>query len=198
VCRSSVHAPISRSLLCDNSMSNVYVAIGSNINPEENIAKAVRELQRLFPAARFSSWYRNRAVGFDGDDFVNGVFGFTTDLPLRSVIEHLHAVEALCGRPRNAPRWAPRAMDLDVLLYDNVVCVEPTMTLPRPDLLKRPYMLGPLAEIAPQVVHPTAGLTIGELWHRFDRASHAMTRIDSAELTGHPHSGRHPQPESDQ
>jgi 2-amino-4-hydroxy-6-hydroxymethyldihydropteridine diphosphokinase len=179
-------------------MSNVYVAIGSNIDPEENIAKAAHELQRLFPDPRFSSWYRNRAVGFDGDDFVNGVVGFTTDLPLRSVIERLHAVEALCGRPRNAPRWAPRAMDLDVLLYDNVVCAEPTMTLPRPDLLKRPYMLGPLAEIAPEVVHPTAGLTIGELWQRFDRASHAMTRIDSAVLTNHQHSGRHPQPESDQ
>ena len=61
-------------------MSYVYVAIGSNINPEGNIAKAVRELQRLFPDARFSSWYRNRAVGFDGDDFVNGVVGFTTDI----------------------------------------------------------------------------------------------------------------------
>jgi 2-amino-4-hydroxy-6-hydroxymethyldihydropteridine diphosphokinase len=197
VCRSNVHAPISLSLLRDNSMSHVYVAIGSNINPEENIGKAARELRSLFPDARFSSWYRNRAVGFDGDDFVNGVVGFTTDLPLRAVTERLHAIEALCGRPRNAPRWAPRAMDLDVLLYDNVVCAEPTMTLPRPDLLKRPYMLGPLAEIAPEVVHPTAGLTIGELWQRFDRAAHAMTRIDSAELTGHQHSGRHPQPESD-
>jgi 2-amino-4-hydroxy-6-hydroxymethyldihydropteridine diphosphokinase len=178
-------------------MSQVYVAIGSNINPEANIAKAARELQRLFPDARFSSWYRNRAVGFEGDDFVNGVVGFTTDLPLRSVIEHLHAVEAACGRPRNAPRWAPRAMDLDVLLYDNVVCAEPTLTLPRPDLLKRPYMLGPMAEIAPEVVHPTAGLTIGELWQQFDRDAHSMTRIDSAELTNHPRSDRHPPPESD-
>jgi 2-amino-4-hydroxy-6-hydroxymethyldihydropteridine diphosphokinase len=179
-------------------MSHVYVAIGSNINPEENIGKAARELKRLFPDARFSSWYRNQAVGFEGDDFVNGVVGFTTDLPLRSVLERLHEIEALCGRPRNAPRWAPRAMDLDVLLYDNVVCAEPGMTLPRPDLVKRPYMLGPLAEIAPEVVHPTASLTIGELWQRFDRESHAMIRIDSTVLTNHPHSGRHPPPESDQ
>jgi 2-amino-4-hydroxy-6-hydroxymethyldihydropteridine diphosphokinase len=178
-------------------MSHVYVAIGSNINPEENIAKAARELRRFFPNARFSSWYRNGAVGFDGDDFVNGVVGFTTALPLRSVIECLHTVEALCGRPRNAPRWAPRAMDLDVLLYDNVVCAEPGITLPRPDLLKRPYMLGPLAEIAPEVKHPTAGLTIGELWQRFDRDSHAMTRVTCAELTDPQHSDRHPQPESD-
>jgi 2-amino-4-hydroxy-6-hydroxymethyldihydropteridine diphosphokinase len=178
--------------------SRVYVAIGSNIQPEENISKAAHELARLFPGARFSSWYRNRAVGFEGDDFVNGVVGFSTDLPLRSVIEQLHSVEALCGRPRNAPRWAPRSMDLDVLLYDNVVCAEPSMTLPRPDLLKRPYMLGPLAEIAPEVMHPTAGLTIGELWQRFDRDAHAMERIDSEVLTNPQHSGRHPQPKSDQ
>jgi len=179
-------------------MSHVYVAVGSNINPEENISKAASELARLFPGACFSSWYRNRAVGFEGDDFVNGVVGFTTDLPLRSVIEQLHSVEALCGRPRNAPRWAPRSMDLDVLLYDNVVCAEPTMTLPRPDLLKRPYMLGPLAEIAPDVTHPTAGLTIAELWQRFDRDAHAMERIDSEVLTNPQHFGRHPQPKSDQ
>jgi 2-amino-4-hydroxy-6-hydroxymethyldihydropteridine diphosphokinase len=163
-------------------MSQVFVAIGSNVSPEGNVAQAARELKRRFPDAKFSAWYRNPAVGFEGDDFINGVVGFTTDLPLRSVIEQLHAVEALCGRERNAPRWAPRAMDLDVLLFDNVVCAEPTMKLPRPDLLKRPYMLGPLAEIAPEVVHPTAGLTIGELWEQFDRDSHVMTRIELENL----------------
>ena len=176
-------------------MSQVYVAIGSNVIPQENVVKAAREIKRLFPDARFSAWYRNPAVGFTGDDFINGVVGFTTDLPLQSVIELLHGVEALCGRPRNAPRWAPRAMDLDVLLYDNLVCSEPK--LPRPDLLKRSYMLGPLAEIAPEVVHPTAGATIHELWQRFDRDAHVMTRIDLAGLTDLPHSGPHPPPEPD-
>ena len=180
------------------TMARVYVAIGSNVEPEINISKAASELARLFPGARFSSWYRNRAVGFEGDDFVNGVVGFQTDLPLRAVIEHLHAVETLCGRPRNAPRWAPRSMDLDVLLYDNVVCSEPSLTLPRPDLLKRPYMLGPMAEIAPEVVHPTAGLTIGELWERFDRDAHPMERIDSEDLTSPQHFDLHPPPKSGQ
>jgi 2-amino-4-hydroxy-6-hydroxymethyldihydropteridine diphosphokinase len=132
-------------------------------------------------------------VGFEGDDFINGVVGFQTGLTLREVVGLLHSVEELCGRPRNAPRWAPRSMDLDVLLYDNVVCSEPSMTLPRPDLLKRPYMLGPMAEIAPDVVHPTAGLTIGELWQRFDRGAHPMERT---EITSRQHSGRHPPPKS--
>jgi 2-amino-4-hydroxy-6-hydroxymethyldihydropteridine diphosphokinase len=194
--RSRVLEPISPNPQPDKRMSQVYVAIGSNVNAEVNVGKAARELGRLFPDARFSSWYRNPAVGFEGDDFINGVVGFTTDLPLRAVIEQLHAVEGLCGRPRDAPRWAPRAMDLDVLLYDNIVCSEPGMTLPRPDLLKRPYMLGPLAELAPELVHPVAGLTIAELWRRFDKSSHAMTRIESGELTGLPRSAPHPLPES--
>jgi 2-amino-4-hydroxy-6-hydroxymethyldihydropteridine diphosphokinase len=183
-------------------MSHVYVAIGSNVRPEENILQAAREIQRRFPDARFSSWYRNPAVGFTGEDFINGVVGFTTGLPLTAVIEQLHAVEELCGRPRNAPRWAPRAMDLDVLLFDDLVCPEPTR-LPRPDLLKRPYMLGPLAEIAPQVMHPTAGMTIGELWQQFDREAHTMTRVDLSEAeaaepaTDPRHSGRHQPPKPD-
>ncbi|MBS0418728.1 MAG: 2-amino-4-hydroxy-6-hydroxymethyldihydropteridine diphosphokinase [Proteobacteria bacterium] len=178
-------------------MPHVYVAIGSNVNPEINIAQAASELAHLFPGTRFSSWYRNKAVGFEGDDFVNGVVGFHTYLPLRAVIEGLHSVEAICGRPRNAPRWAPRSMDLDVLLYGDLVCSEPGLTLPRPDLLKRPYMLGPLAEIAPEVVHPTAGLTIGELWARFDRDAHPMERINSEDLTSHQHFDLHPPPKSD-
>ena len=65
-------------------------------------------------------------------------------------------------------------MDIDVLLYGDLICDEPRLKLPRPDLLKRAYMLGPLADLAPDLVHPTQKLTIGELWARFDRAAHAM------------------------
>jgi 2-amino-4-hydroxy-6-hydroxymethyldihydropteridine diphosphokinase len=71
-------------------------------------------------------------------------------------------------------------MDLDVLLYGGLVCEEPGLKLPRPDLVKRAYMLGPLAELAPGVVHPTTGLTVGELWHRFDRDAHPLERLARA------------------
>jgi len=155
----------------------VYVAIGSNVAPERNLARAVAELARAFPGARFSSWYRNRAVGFEGEDFINLVAAFDTGRPVHEVLETLHAIEALCGRTRAAPRWAPRAMDLDVLLYGSLVCDEPGLKLPRPDLLKRAYMLGPLAELAPEVVHPTAHLTIGELWRGFDQNAHPLLRV---------------------
>ncbi len=103
--------------------------------------------------------------------------GFTTELPLTQVLAQLHAIETECGRPRGAPRWAPRSMDLDVLLFGQTVCDEASVKLPRPDLTRRAYMLGPLAALAPEVMHPTAGVTIGELWRRFDQAAHPLRQI---------------------
>ncbi len=158
-------------------MPAVYVAAGSNIEPERYLARAVAALGREFPGSRFSPWYRNRAAGFDGDDFINLVAGFDTVLDPPALLERLHAIEAQCGRERDAPRWAPRSMDLDVLLYGELVCVSPPLTLPRPDLLKRAYMLGPLADLAPDLKHPTAGKTIGELWREFDQAAHPLVRL---------------------
>lgn len=158
-------------------MPQVYIAAGSNVEPERHLEMAVRELQREFPGVRCSPWYRNRAVGFEGEDFINFVAGFATELPIATVLQILHAIEALCGRPRAAPRWAPRSMDLDVLLYGDLVCQEPHLTLPRPDLLKRAYMLGPLAALAPDAVHPTERQTIGELWRRFDQAAHPLVAV---------------------
>src|SRR5262249_50983171 len=162
-----------------------------NVEPERHLAVAVQALGREFPGVRFSPWYRNRAVGFEGDDFINFVAGFGTQLSVKEVVTRLHAIEALCGRPRDAPRWAPRSMAREVLLYDDRVCEEPRLKLPRPDLLKRAYMLGPLAALAPHLVHPIAKLTIGELWERFDRAAHPL------EIVTDPHSAHHPPPESD-
>jgi 2-amino-4-hydroxy-6-hydroxymethyldihydropteridine diphosphokinase len=155
----------------------VYVAAGSNIEPERNLRLAVAALAREFPGSRFSPWYRNRAAEFEGDDFINLVAGLDTVLAPPALLERLHAIEVECGRERDAPRWAPRSMDLDVLLYGELVCVAPPLTLPRPDLLKRAYMLGPLADLAPDLKHPTAGKTIAELWREFDRAAHPLERL---------------------
>jgi 2-amino-4-hydroxy-6-hydroxymethyldihydropteridine diphosphokinase len=166
----------------------VYLAAGSNIEPERRLSQAVEALERTFPGIRFSPWYRNRAAGFEGEDFINLAAGFDTSLPLRDVIEHLQAIETLCGRPRNAPRWAPRSMDLDILLYGALVSQTPP--LPRPDLLKRAYMLGPLADIAPDLVHPTAHLTIRELWGRFDRQSHPLERLEPQPMLRPPSTAR--------
>jgi 2-amino-4-hydroxy-6-hydroxymethyldihydropteridine diphosphokinase len=159
-------------------MPEVFVAAGSNVRPRERLRQALALLRESWPDLRVSRAYSNRAVGFEGEDFINLVVGFTTDRPLPAVLDKLHAIEARCGRPRDAPKWAPRSMDLDVLLYGNTVGEFPGAVLPRPDLAKRPYMLGPLAELAPGFVHPTTGRTLGEMWARFDRAGHALVPVE--------------------
>jgi 2-amino-4-hydroxy-6-hydroxymethyldihydropteridine diphosphokinase len=166
-------------------MPQVYVAAGSNVEPERHLVHAVAELERAFGPLRVSAWYRNAAAGFTGADFINFAVGFETDLPVREVRARLHRIEQACGRPRDAPKWAPRTMDLDILLYGDRICDEPGLVLPRPDLLRRPYMLGPLADLAPDLMHPTAHATIGELWQRFDREAHPLVRIPSAVTSRH-------------
>jgi 2-amino-4-hydroxy-6-hydroxymethyldihydropteridine diphosphokinase len=159
-------------------MTAVYVAAGSNLDPEKNLARACAEIAHTWPEAQFSRAYRNRAVGFEGPDFLNLVVGFHTTESIEGVITRLREIETLCGRPRNAPKWASRAMDLDILLFGARIEKTSDYTLPRPDLLKRPYMLGPMAEIAPLVRHPVSGRTMEELWREFDRAGHEMIPVE--------------------
>ncbi len=158
-------------------MTRVFVAAGSNVDPQRNLRRACDELARCFDPMVSSAAWQNRAVGFDGPDFINLVVGFDTLLDVDAVIAELQRIEALCGRERDAPKWAPRSMDLDILLFGDLVCARPGLTLPRPDLLRRPYMLGPMAEIAPDVRHPTAGETMAQLWAGFPR-DHAMQRVE--------------------
>ena len=154
------------------------MAAGSNVEPLANLRRALDRLAAHYPGLRASAAYRNRAVGFEGEDFVNLVIGFDTAEDVRAVMEQLHAAEAACGRERHAPKWAPRSMDLDVLLYGDRICDEPGLVLPRPDLVRRAYMLGPAAEIAPGTVHPTLGVTLAALWRDFAREAHPMQAVD--------------------
>ena len=159
-------------------MTRVYVAAGSNVQPASNLVRALNELRQHFPDLVTSTAYRNQAAGFEGDDFINLVCSFESDLDVRSVIARLHEAEAACGRERNAPRWAPRSMDLDILLFGDMVCDEPGLVLPRPDLTRKAYMLGPRAELAPEEVHPLSGRTMRALWNEFDQQAHPMQAVD--------------------
>jgi 2-amino-4-hydroxy-6-hydroxymethyldihydropteridine diphosphokinase len=155
-----------------------FVAIGSNLDPAARMLQAARAIKQRFPDARFSRCYRNPAFGFEGPDFYNAVVGFSTALPVEALLPSLHGIEALCGRARADPKWEPRKMDLDLLLYGDVVGAGPGYTLPRRDLARRVYMLGPLAELAPDRLYPPAGPTIGQLWEQFPRAEHVLEPLE--------------------
>jgi 2-amino-4-hydroxy-6-hydroxymethyldihydropteridine diphosphokinase len=154
-----------------------FVAIGSNVDPAERMLQAARAIRQRFADARFSRCYRNPAYGFEGPDFYNAVTGFSTTLPLDALLPSLREIEARCGRERADARWAPRRMDLDLLLYGDVVGAGPGYTLPRRDLSRRVYMLGPLAELAPDLLYPPSGPTIARLWEQFPQSEHLLTPL---------------------
>lgn len=157
-------------------MTRAFVALGSNIEPEARLIKAARLLRASFPDVQFSHCFSNAAVGFVGEDFINAVAGFSCPLPIPALIDRLHAIEEQCDRARDAPKWAPREMDIDLLLYGEHVGDGPGYRVPRPDLLQRPYMLGPLAELAPQLKHPVEGAAIGTLWAGRSVTEHELVR----------------------
>lgn len=166
-------------------MPEVFVAAGSNVEPVKNLKLALAEMRKAFAPLSISPAYRNKAVGFEGDDFINLVVGFPTNDDLHTVRERLQHIEARCGRPREAPKWAPRSMDLDILLFGDEIRNEPapstglrtSLILPRPDLVKRPYMLKPTVDIAPDLVHPTLHKTMRELWDAFEGKDHEMAVV---------------------
>ncbi len=156
----------------------ILIERGSNVEPVANLRRALDSLAVRYPGLRCSRAYRNPAVGFEGEDFINLVLAFDTTDEVERVLERLHEAEALCGRPRHAPKWAPRSMDLDILLFGDTVCDRPGLVLPRPDLVRRAYMLGPAAEVAPDLVHPTLGVALAELWQGFEQASHPLEVVE--------------------
>lgn len=153
----------------------VYVSAGSNVDPEENLRLACRELRRRFGRVETSSVYRNPAVGFQGDDFLNLVLRFRTADSPEVVVEQLERLHGLAGRVRGPDSFAPRPLDLDLLLYG--MAVIPDLRVPRDDIRKYAFVLGPLAELAPDLRHPVTGEAMVELWSRFDRQTSPLTPV---------------------
>ena len=156
-------------------MAKVYLGLGSNVAPQQHLRLAIQELAKRFGVLELSNLYQNASVGFDGDEFTNLVVGLESDaspLEIHNIIEDIHVI---AKRHRGESRFAARTLDIDLLLYDDLILDEPPLRVPRPDILKYSFVLGPLAEIAPDLRHPETGRLITEHWAEFDKDSHPLT-----------------------
>lgn len=158
-------------------MARVYLSLGSNIDPETNLKTAIRELRWRFGDLELSDVYESKAVGFEGADFLNMVVGLDSDETPAGIVWQAELIHEFVGRDRESGRYSSRPLDIDLLLYDDLVMDEPKMRLPRSDVLEYSFVLRPLAEIAPDLCHPVTGKTMNEHWQEFDPASHPLRRV---------------------
>jgi len=164
---------------------DIYISLGSNIEPASNIAKARDKCLNWLDGAQMSPVYRSPPVGMSGDDFLNAVVRGSTTQPLHSVIDNLHAIELSQGRIRTANKFTDRTLDLDLLIYGDTICgnndespaaaSSEKITLPHPEIVQQAYVLQPFADLAGDFVHPTLDCTIDELC--LPEKFHALTQV---------------------
>ena len=158
-------------------MVDVFVSLGSNVEREHNLCRALGLLGRRFGTLACSSVYESEAVGFVGEPFLNLVTRFETDCDVYGVSRTLKDIEAQCGRLRDGPRYSPRTLDLDLLLFGDSVIRENGLRLPRDEITIHAFVLKPLAEVAGDRVHPTVGKSFQELWSAFDKSGQTLARV---------------------
>ncbi len=158
-------------------MPRGYISIGSNIEREKNIFSALRALERQFGKLQVSSIFETEPVGFSGDPFYNLVVGFDSELDVKAVASLLREIEMEHGRTRNSHKFSARTLDLDLLLYGDLVMTEGRLQLPREEITRYAFVLEPLAEIAPDLQHPVSKQRFAELWEKFDKSGVRQKRI---------------------
>jgi 2-amino-4-hydroxy-6-hydroxymethyldihydropteridine diphosphokinase len=158
-------------------MATIYVGLGSNIEPEEHLGLAIRQLRERYGQVDVSSVYRSAAVGFAGDDFLNLVARLRSEETAEEICEEIERLHDLSGRVRGSEKWSSRPLDIDLLLYDDLVIDEPPVRVPRSDILEYSFVLRPMAELAPDLVHPVTGKTMLQHWQEFDADSHPLELV---------------------
>ena len=145
----------------------VYIGIGSNLGDRKaNALEAVARVAKLSSTrlARTSSFYESELFGNAKTWFVNSVIEVETEFPPDGLLKRLKAIEKAMGRkPVKGKRWGSRVIDLDILLCDLEVVETRSLKVPHPEMHKRRFVLLPLAELAPHVVHPQLGQTVSAL-----------------------------------
>jgi len=150
------------------SSQKVFLGIGSNIDKENAIYRALTLLDKAFGTLLVSPVFESEAVGFDGENFYNLVISFETSIALSEIILIYKEIEDKLGRDRSGPKFSARTLDIDPLLYGDKVIKEPVI-LPREEILENAFVLWPLSLIAPTEKHPLTGKSFAEHWNNYEK-----------------------------
>ena len=161
-------------------MPKGYISIGSNIDKDKNILASLRALEHHFGQLTISSIYESEPVGFTGDTFYNLVAGFNSNLSVKEVAKQLRQIELDNGRTRDCQKFSARTLDLDLILYDDLILNDGRLQIPRDEIERYAFVLEPLAEIAPTLKHPISRLSYAELWEKFDKTNLKQKRVTPA------------------
>ena len=155
-----------------------FISIGSNIEPELHLPLAVKKLIVLGKSIKVSSVFQNPSIGSTPQpDFLNAAVSIETSFSPTEIRKKLRNIEHELGRVRTSDRYAPRTMDLDLCILDDIILELPENRLPDPDILKRPHLAIPLAELDPDFIHPITKERLSVIAERL---------LPSADLTPRP------------
>ena len=161
----------------NNTMHTVFISVGSNIERDKHVRSGLQAMHQIFGELSLSSVYESEAVGFAGSHFYNLVVKADTILSVNQVCSVLKQIEEDNQRVRGDKKFAPRTLDLDLLLYDNLVTKE-GVELPRDEILYNAFVLKPLTEIAPHSVHPVECRSYQVLWDDYDQSQQKLWTIE--------------------
>ena len=163
-------------------MARVAVSIGSNIERERNVRDALTALGKTFGKLLRSPVYESVAYGFNGPPFYNLVVVFKTPLDVRAVREKIQAIENQQGREMGENRSGSRSLDLDLLLYDDVVFHDQGLDVPRREIFEHAYVLKPLADLLPVTPHPVTGESFADIWFRLGLDQEVLSVVGGLDL----------------
>lgn len=157
-------------------MALIFISLGSNVDREHHVKAGLTALAQSYGQLTLSSLFESEAVGFTGAAFYNLVIGITTSNSVEQVAKQLRVIEFANGRTIDAKKYSPRTLDLDLLVYDNLIINTPAQ-LPRDEITENAFVLWPLAEVAPTLKHPVLKKSYQQLWQEYDKSSQNLRKV---------------------
>jgi len=160
-------------------MPTGFISIGSNIDKDIHIPSSLTSIKKLFGKIICSSLYETEAVGFEGENFHNLIAQFDSPLDARDIAKQLKQIEHEHGRTRDDRKYAARTLDLDLILHGDLILKDSNLQIPRDEIENYAFVLEPLAEIAPNFVHPVSHKSYAQLWDEYDKTNLKQNKIPS-------------------